>query len=65
MLVEKLTITKIQVRTSLEDAKINLAIFTGLPDRSLLNTILFQPDHHIETHTLHRKPCRIRAIVLM
>ena len=33
--------------------------------RSLLITILFQPDHHIDIHTLHRKPCRIRAIVTL
>ena len=36
-----------------------------LPDQSLLITILFHPDHHIDIYTLHRKPCRIRAIVKM
>ena len=41
---------------------------SGLPDRSLLITILLQPDHHITSHRLKfslcRKPCRIRAIVV-
>ena len=34
---------------------------SGLPDRSLLITILYQPHHHI--YTLCRKPCRTRVIV--
>ena len=32
-------------------------------DRFLLVTMPLQPDHHIHTYTVHRKPRRIRAVV--
>ena len=47
-------LSNIQVRTVLGDAKLNIAMFSGLPNWSLLSTILFQPDHHIDF--LHAAP---------
>ena len=46
---------QIQDRTVLGDAKLNIAMFQACPIRSLLVTILFQPDHHIAFYTMQRK----------
>ena len=54
---------QIQVRTILGDAKLNIAIFRLAQTVSLPVTILFQPDHRTDIFTLHREPCRSRAIV--
>ena len=43
---------KKQDRTILRDARISTLRCIGLPDLSLLITIIFQPDHHVDIYTL-------------
>ena len=42
----------------------HIAVFQACPIAPLNITTLFQPDHHMDIYTLHRKRCRIRAIVV-